>query len=66
MSQSDLVTSREVADRFGVTVETVQSWVRRGRIPHIRPSRRIVRFNMVDVERAITREAQERESHAHA
>lgn len=66
MSGSELVTTQDVAERFGVTVETVQAWVRRGRIPHIRPSRRIVRFNMVDVERAITREAREGEGHVHA
>ncbi len=59
MRQSDLVTSQDIADRFGVTVETVQSWVRRGRVPYIRPSRRVVRFRMEDVERSITRGLQE-------
>ncbi len=66
MGECDLVSSWEGADRFGVTVETVQSWVRRGRIPYIRRSRWILRFIMVYVESAITREAQEGESHVHA
>ena len=59
MSGSELVTTRDVAERYGVSVETVQAWVREGRIPHIRPSRKTVRFRFDDVERALTKPATE-------
>lgn len=47
----DLVTSRVVAARFGVTVTTVRRWVRENRIPYVRLSRRTVRFRLLDIER---------------
>ena len=49
-----LVTAEGVATRFGVNVETVNRWARIGIIPCIRPSRRIVRFKLSEVERALT------------
>ena len=50
----DLVTAECVAERFGVTVGTVNSWVRDGRVPYIRVSRRTVRFRLNEVEQALT------------
>ena len=50
MSDSELVTTQQVAIRFGVTVETICRWVRKGKIPCIRPSRRTMRFRLKDVE----------------
>jgi excisionase family DNA binding protein len=50
---SDLLTTRELAARFGVTVETVARWVRERRIPCIRASRRVVRYDLAAVERAL-------------
>lgn len=49
-----LYTTEEIAKHFGVTVETVQGWVRKQRIPCVRPSRRIIRFNLDDVEKTLT------------
>ena len=57
--ESSLITSEQVARRYGVTVATVSRWVREERIPCVRPSRRIVRFHLADVERAIARPARE-------
>lgn len=54
-----LATANQVATRFGVSVTTVNSWVREGRIPCIRPSRRVVRFDLDAVEQAIARPAKE-------
>ncbi len=51
-STSTLVDSNAVAKRFGAAVGTVTKWVRDGVIPCVRPSRRIVRFDMDAVERA--------------
>jgi excisionase family DNA binding protein len=54
----ELVTPADLARRFGVTIETVRGWVREGRVPYLRPSRRVVRFRLADVERAIRHTAQ--------
>ena len=50
---NDLVTSNAIAKHFGVTVGTINRWVRDNRIPYVRPSRRIVRFRIKEVEAAL-------------
>ena len=50
----ELVDVETVAKHFGVGVRTINDWVRRGRIPYLRPSRKVVRFNMAEVEAALT------------
>jgi excisionase family DNA binding protein len=59
--QTDLVTAEGLAARFGVTRETICAWVRRGRIPCLRPSRRVVRFSILEVE-AVLRKATVKEA----
>ena len=54
MAQSKRVTAKEVAELFDVSIATVNRWVREGRIPCIRPSRKVVRFDLDEVERAVT------------
>ncbi len=54
---AELVDSTAIAERFGVTVQTVRRWVRDGVIPCIRPTRRIVRFRLDDVEKSFSRNA---------
>ena len=53
---SHLLTSEDIAQRFGVKVETVRAWVRAGRVPCIRASRKIVRFRIDEVEAALRQE----------
>lgn len=53
MANNQLVDSAALARRFNVTVGTVNGWVRRGLVPFIRPSRRVVRFNLAKVEEAL-------------
>lgn len=52
------LTKQEVADRLRVSVSAVDKWMGRGRIPFIRFSARLVRFDWDEVRRAFT-------SHAH-
>jgi len=47
------VTVADVARHFSVTVATVRRWVRQQRIPFIRPSRRVIRFHLREVEAAL-------------
>jgi len=56
MTDMPPVTARELAVYFGVTVATVNRWVRERRIPFIRASRRVVRFHIPEVERALIAE----------
>ena len=51
--ESKPVTADDVARHFNVTIDTVRRWVRQGRIPFIRPSRRVVRFHLLAVESAL-------------
>ena len=50
----DLVDASKIAEIFGVTIQTVQTWTRQGRIPCIRPTQMTVRYRLADVERALT------------
>lgn len=52
-----LVDARAIAELFHVTVETVRTWTRQGRIPHMRPSRGTVRYSVEAVRAAIERPA---------
>ncbi len=52
-SASELVTAEAIAERYGVTVETVRRWTRNGLIPCLRPSRSTVRYRPDEVDRAI-------------
>lgn len=54
-----LVDASESARRFGVAVSTVRRWAREKRIPSVRPSREVLRFDPSDVERALARRARE-------
>lgn len=51
----ELVTAREIARYFGVALGTVNRWTREGRIPCVRPSRRVVRYALAEVEAAVRR-----------
>lgn len=42
---TELVTARELAKRLRVAPETVRSWARRGVIPALWLSRKVVRYN---------------------
>lgn len=54
-----LVDAGTIARRFGVAISTVRRWAREGRIPSVRPSRKILRFKPADVDRAFARPVKE-------
>ena len=47
------VTAKELATRLRVTPDTVKSWSREGRIPSVRVSAKVLRFNLAEVVAAI-------------
>ena len=52
------VDARALADRLDVSYETVLTWARRGKIPHIRDGRRRLMFNLDSVLSALRPEAE--------
>ena len=53
MRNDSLVTADRVADHFGVSVGTVNAWVRKRLIPFVRVTRKTVRFSIAEVETAL-------------
>jgi excisionase family DNA binding protein len=50
-----LPRKRDVARRYGVSLRTVDRWVKERLIPHIRFGNRCIRFRWEAVERAVDR-----------
>lgn len=48
-----LLTSEQLADRLRVSAETVREWARRGSIPTLRLSPRVIRFDLEAVLAAL-------------
>jgi excisionase family DNA binding protein len=46
---------RDVARRYGVSLRTLDRWVRERKIPYIQLDKRTIRFRWADVERAVER-----------
>jgi excisionase family DNA binding protein len=52
-SQDDCLTAPELAERLRVKPSTVLDWQRAGRIPSIRSTNKVLRFNLKDVMAAL-------------
>ena len=60
------MTVIEVAQRFRVSPRTVQGWVHRRRIPHLKIGPKLIRFRVQDLESVIAfQEMQESENGDH-
>jgi excisionase family DNA binding protein len=53
--QEDCLTATELAERLRVKPSTVLDWQRSGRIPSIRITPKVLRFNLADVMAALRR-----------
>ena len=58
MSGSLLIDSAALARRYGVTVDTVRTWFRRGWIPAYRAGRRPLLFDPQEVDKVLRERAQ--------
>ena len=54
-ARDDLLTAAELADRLRVRPSTILDWQRSGRIPSIRLSHKVLRFNWAEVLAALNR-----------
>jgi hypothetical protein len=54
-SPDSLVDKTVLAKHFGVCERTVDDWTARRKVPFFRLSRRMIRFRIADVERALDR-----------
>jgi len=54
MDQAELLTANEVADQLQVQPETVRRWRRRGIIPAVRLSPKVIRYQIAAVIEALT------------
>ena len=55
MTTSKLADVGKAAKHFGVHPETLRMWVRQGRIPCIRPTRKTIRFDLKEVDKALSK-----------
>ncbi len=60
---TEFLTARELAKRLRVSPETVREWSRRGAIPALRLSRKVIRYDPVAVLAAVSVEAAKGVSH---
>lgn len=49
----ETLNTQQVADALGVCPETVNRWVNRGIVPHVRLSRKTIRYYLEDVVKAL-------------
>ncbi len=66
MNTTELVTATELAKWLQVTPETVRLWSRRGRIPRVALSRKVIRYNVDAVMRALAPNAADKGGHDEA
>ena len=50
---TELLTAKELGERLKVQTGTIKAWARRGVIPCLRPTPKILRFNLADVLHAL-------------
>lgn len=54
--ENEILTANELATRLKLKPETIRVWAREGRIPSIRPTQKILRFDLQKVLQAISTE----------
>ncbi len=51
--EKEIVTAKELAERLNLKPETIRIWARQGLIPSLRPTPKVLRFEMRSVMAAI-------------
>jgi excisionase family DNA binding protein len=63
---SELLTADELAGRLRVKASTIKKWTRAGWLPAVRVSPKVVRFDLVEVDRALRERATKQQGVDHA
>ncbi|MCX6470367.1 MAG: helix-turn-helix domain-containing protein [Corynebacteriales bacterium] len=45
-----MLSLQDVAEELGVSVRSVRRWIADGRLPHVRPSARVIRIRAEDLD----------------
>jgi len=53
--QNEILTAAELAKRLNLKPETIRGWARQGLIPSLRPTAKVLRFEMNRVLKAMER-----------
>jgi excisionase family DNA binding protein len=53
MSETDLLTAEDLAARLRSRPSTIRRWARAGRIPAVRVTAKVVRYDLAEVMRAM-------------
>lgn len=64
MNGTELLTAEDLAGRLHLRPSTIRQWAREGRIPVVRLTPKVVRYDLADVVRAF-RDAQQSEALAY-
>jgi predicted site-specific integrase-resolvase len=65
VNDTELLTAKQLAERLHIRPRTVQAWARMGRIPTVKLSAKVIRFDWPDVLTVLREQAKRREvSHA--
>ena len=51
--QNDFLTAKQLAKRLNLSPETIKKWAIRGKIPHIRISPKVLRFDWQKVKETL-------------
>lgn len=62
----EILTAAQLADRLHVTADTVRSWARSGRIPEIRISAKVRRFDAEEVMASLRTQGDGQREASHA
>ena len=54
MSEAELLTAEELAETLHIRPSTVREWARRGRIPTVRLSPKVVRYSVAAVVQTVS------------
>lgn len=63
MDSKYLLTKQQIAERLGVSLSTINSWMKRGILPYYRLSPRCIRFDIAKVDEAIQQMVARQETH---
>ena len=63
MAQNNLLTAEELAARLQIRASTVRAWARRGTIPRLKLSHKVIRYDLAAIVAALAQRREKGERH---